>query len=62
MRARKRGGHRGGCPRFAGNEDGDVMVFLPYAFAVSATGKDVATNLHHHWRLRDAKAGPRTRR
>jgi hypothetical protein len=42
------------------------MVFLPYAFAVSATGKDVATNLHHHWRLRDGRssttAGPRTRR
>lgn len=31
------------------------MVFLPCAFTVSATGKDVATNLHHHWRLRDGK-------
>jgi len=40
---------------FAGNEDGDVMVFLRYAFTVSATGKDVATNLHHYWRLRDGK-------
>ena len=26
---------------FAGNEDGDVMVFLRYALTVSATGKDV---------------------
>ena len=40
---------------FAGNADGDVMVFLRYAFTVTATGKDVATNLHHYWRLRDGK-------
>jgi len=40
---------------FASNADGDVMVFLRYAFTVSATGKDVATNLHHFWRFRDGK-------
>ena len=40
---------------FAADEDGDVMVFLRYAFTVSATGKDVATNLHHFWRLRDGR-------
>jgi ketosteroid isomerase-like protein len=40
---------------FAGNEDGDVMVFLRFAFTVTATGKDAAMNLHHYWRLRDGK-------
>ena len=40
---------------FAGNADGDVMVFLRYAFTVTATGKDVATNLHHYFRFRDGK-------
>ena len=40
---------------FASNDDGDVMVFLRYAFTVTATGKDVATNLHHYWRFRDGK-------
>jgi uncharacterized protein len=40
---------------FAGNDDGDVMVFLRYAFTVTATGKDVATNLHHYFRFRDGK-------
>jgi ketosteroid isomerase-like protein len=40
---------------FAGNDDGDVMVFLRYGFTVSKTGKDVATNLHHYFRLRDGK-------
>jgi ketosteroid isomerase-like protein len=40
---------------FAGNDDGDVMVFVRYAFTVTATGKDVATNLHHYFRLRDGK-------
>lgn len=39
----------------AANEDDEVMVFLRYAFTVTATGKDVATNLHHYWRLRDGK-------
>jgi hypothetical protein len=33
----------------------DVMVFLRYAFTVTATGKGVATNLHHYWRFRDGK-------
>lgn len=40
---------------FAGNADGDVLVFLRYAFTVTATGKDVATNLHHYFRFRDGK-------
>ncbi|HTR91776.1 MAG TPA: nuclear transport factor 2 family protein [Trebonia sp.] len=40
---------------FAGNEDGDVMVFLRYAFTVTATGKQVAMNMHHYWRFRDGK-------
>ena len=40
---------------FAGNDDGDVLVFLRYAFTVTATGKDVATNLHHYFRFRDGK-------
>ncbi len=40
---------------FAGNDDGDVMVFLRYAFTVTATGKEVATNLHHYFRFRDGK-------
>jgi uncharacterized protein len=40
---------------FTSNDDGDVMVFIRYAFTVTATGKDVAMNLHHYWRFRDAK-------
>jgi uncharacterized protein len=40
---------------FAANESGDVMVFLRYGFTVTATGKEVATNLHHFWRFRDGK-------
>ena len=40
---------------FASNDDGDVMVFLQYAFTVTATGKDVAMNLHHYWKFRDEK-------
>ena len=34
---------------FAGNDDGDVMVFIRYAFTVTATGKHVAMNMHHYW-------------
>jgi uncharacterized protein len=41
---------------FASNADGDVHVFLHYAFTVTATGKDVAMNLHHFWRFRDGRA------
>ena len=37
------------------NDDGDVMVFIRYAFTVSATGRDVAMNIHHYWRFRDGK-------
>ena len=40
---------------FAANDDGDVHVFLRYAFTVTATGKDVAMNLHHYWKFRDGK-------
>jgi uncharacterized protein len=41
---------------FAGNDDGDVMVFIRYAFTVTATGKHVAMNMHHYWKFRDGKA------
>ena len=40
---------------FATNDDGDVFVFLRYAFTATTTGKDVAMNLHHYWRFRDGK-------
>ena len=40
---------------FAGNEDGEVHTYVRYAFSVTATGKDVATNIHHYWRFRDGK-------
>src|ERR1700685_670988 len=41
---------------FTSNDDGDVMVFIRYAFTVTATGKSGAMNLHHYWRFRDGKA------
>jgi ketosteroid isomerase-like protein len=40
---------------FTSNDDGDVMVFVRYGFTVTATGKDVAMNLHHYWKFRDGK-------
>jgi ketosteroid isomerase-like protein len=40
---------------FASNDDGDVMVFIRYAFTVTATAKSGAMNLHHYWRFRDGK-------
>ena len=40
---------------FASNDDGDVMVFIRYAFTAEATGNSVAMNLHHYWRFRDGK-------
>lgn len=40
---------------FAANDEGDVMVLLRYAFTVSATGKQVAMNMHHYFRFRDGK-------
>jgi ketosteroid isomerase-like protein len=40
---------------FATNDDGDVMVFIRYAFTVTATGKRVAMNMHHYWKFRDEK-------
>ena len=36
-------------------DEAQARVFLRYAFTVTATGRDVATNLHHYWRLRDGK-------
>ena len=41
---------------FASNDDGEVMVFIRYAFTVLATGKHVAMNMHHCWKFRDGKA------
>jgi len=41
---------------FAGNDDGDVLVFLRYAFTVAATGKQVAMNMHHYFKFRGGKA------
>ena len=38
---------------YAANDDGDVMVFIRYAFTVTATGKHVAMNMHHYWKFRD---------
>jgi uncharacterized protein len=40
----------------AGNDDGDVLVFIRYAFTVTATGKQVEMNMHHYWKFRDGKA------
>jgi len=40
---------------YASNDDGDVMVFLRYAFTVNATGKHVAMNMHHYWKFRGGK-------
>jgi ketosteroid isomerase-like protein len=31
------------------------MVFLRYAFTVTAAGKHVAMNMHHYWKFRDEK-------
>ena len=41
---------------FTSNDDGEVMVFIRYAFTVTATGKSGQMNLHHYWRFRDGKA------
>jgi uncharacterized protein len=40
---------------FAGNDADEVMVLARWSFTVSATGKDIASNIHHYWRLRDGK-------
>ncbi len=40
---------------FATNDDGDVMVFIRYAFTVTATGKGGEMHLHHYWKFRDGK-------
>lgn len=41
---------------FASSDEGEVMVLIRYAFTVTATGKDVAMNMHHYWKFRDGKA------
>ena len=41
---------------FTSNDEGDVMVFIRYAFTVAATGKSVEMNMHHLFRFRDGKA------
>ena len=40
---------------FTTNDDGDVMVFIRYAFTVSVTGKNVAMNMHHFFRFRNGR-------
>jgi uncharacterized protein len=40
---------------FAGNDDGEVMVFLHWTFTANATGRELSSNIHHFWRLRDGK-------
>ncbi len=40
---------------YAANDEGDVMVFIRYAFTVAVTGKHVEMNMHHYWRFRDGK-------
>jgi len=40
---------------YTSNDDGDVMVFLRYAFTVTATGRHVEMNMHHYWKFRDQK-------
>jgi ketosteroid isomerase-like protein len=40
---------------YAANDQGDVMVFIRYAFTVTATGKHAAMNMHHYWKFRDGK-------
>jgi ketosteroid isomerase-like protein len=42
-------------PAYAGNDEGDVMVFTRYASTVTATGKHVAMNMHHYWKFRGGK-------
>ena len=41
---------------YASTVEGDVMVFIRYAFTVTATGKHVAMNMHHYLKFRDGKA------
>ena len=40
---------------YAGNDQGDVMVFIRYAFTVTATGKHAEMNMHHYWKFRNGK-------
>jgi ketosteroid isomerase-like protein len=40
---------------YASNDEGDVMVFIRYAFTVTATSKHVEMNMHHYWKFRDGK-------
>jgi ketosteroid isomerase-like protein len=41
---------------FTSNDEGDVMVFIRYAFTVTETGKSAEMNMHHLFRFRDGKA------
>jgi uncharacterized protein len=40
---------------FAANESGEVMVLLHWSFTVAETGRQLASNLHHYWRLSGGK-------
>jgi ketosteroid isomerase-like protein len=39
---------------FAANDD-EVMAIVRYRAKMRATGKEVAMDIHHHWRFRDGK-------
>ena len=40
---------------FAANNEDEVLVFLHWSFTVGATGKELSSNIHHFWRLRNGK-------
>ena len=40
---------------FAGNDDGEVMALVHWSFTVSATGRDLASNIHQYFRFREGK-------
>ena len=35
--------------------DGEVMALVHWSFTVSATGRDLASNIHHYFRFREGK-------
>ena len=41
---------------YTSNDEGDVMVFIRYAFTVTATGRHVVMNMHDYWKFRGGKA------
>jgi hypothetical protein len=51
---------------YTSNDEGDVMVFIRYAFTVTATGRHVVMNMHDYWKFRRGRratsAVPRTQR